>query len=389
MEYKNILVICNNFPDKGNTYIGGVFIKEQINYLEKHFENIYVISAVAYGVDYLRKTNQENYSYGNVHAYFPKYLNFPIFYSHKQNIWKLVHKNAILKLIEKKKIKFDLIHAHYTWPSGAVAVELKKIFGVPVVITEHTSRTFNNAIEKKASQFIRTWKLSDAIIRVKQNDMHLFNSVGIPLNKVNYIPNGYDHTKFRHLDSHDCRKSLNLPFDKKIILTVGSLLEIKGHKYLVEAMSEVVKHRKDVLCIIVGEGKLGHKLIKQIKSAGLQDYVKLVGGKPHNDIPIWMNGCDIFVLPSLNEGNPTVMFECLGCGKPFVGTRVGGIPEIILCDDFGLLCDPADSEKLANNLVMALDHEWNLSKIVEYSSRFTWDTISNNILNVYSQIGSI
>ena len=103
MEYKNILVICNNFPDKGNTYIGGVFIKEQINYLEKHFENIYVISAVAYGVDYLRKTNQENYSYGNVHAYFPKYLNFPIFYSHKQNIWKLVHKNAILKLIEKKK----------------------------------------------------------------------------------------------------------------------------------------------------------------------------------------------------------------------------------------------------------------------------------------------
>ena len=63
------------------------------------------------------------------------------------------------------------------------------------------------------------------------------------------------------------------------------------------------------------------------------DHVEFVGGKPHAEIPIWMNACDVFVLSSLSEGNPTVMFECVGCGKPFIGTKVGGIPEIIISDD--------------------------------------------------------
>ncbi len=191
------------------------------------------------------------------------------------------------------------------------------------------------------------------------------------------------------MDSNECRKNLNLPIDKKIILTVGNLLEIKGHKYLIEAMSEVVKHRKEVLCIIVGSGKLKRKLEKQIKSLNLENYVKLVGRKSHSEIPSWMNACDVFVLPSLNEGNPTVMFECLGCGRPFIVTRVGGVPEIITSEDYGLLCEPADSKELAKNLLMALNKEWNAKKIEEYSAHFTWDVISKEILNVYSKIDSI
>ena len=107
--------------------------------------------------------------------------------------------------------------------------------------------------------------------------------------------------------------------------------------------------------------------------------MKYLNYKPHNEIPIWMNACDVFVLPSLNEGNPTVLVECLGCGRPFVGTRVGGVPEIITSDDFGLLCEPANPNDLANRIIVALDKEWDNNKIREYSEQFIWDNIAEQI----------
>ena len=73
----------------------------------------------------------------------------------------------------------------------------------------------------------------------------------------------------------------------------------------------------------------------------------------------------------MGEGNPTVMFECLGCGKPFIGTKVGGIPEIIVSDDYGLLCEPANSEDLAEKILIALDKEWDEEKIRNYAKQFT------------------
>jgi glycosyltransferase involved in cell wall biosynthesis len=387
MKTKNLLILCNSFPDKENKYVGGIFVKEQVRYLKNYFENVYVISPATYGIEYLRKTHHMDYEFDNVQVYFPRYTNFPLFYFYFRDFWIHLEKKAILKLIKKERLKFDLIHAHFTWPSGAVAVELKVELQVPVVITEHTSQTFKNCIDKKDSQFIRTWMLSDAIIRVRKDDIPLFSSVGIQLDKVHYIPNGYDHKKFLYLDQQNCRKELNISLDKKIILNVGNLYsEIKGHKYLIKAMHEIIKYRKDVLCIIVGGGKIKDKLEKQIQNAGLEYCIKLVGGRPHNEIPIWMNACDVFVLPSLNEGNPTVMFECLACGKPFIGTKVGGVPEIINSEDYGLLVEPAHSKELSEKILLALDKDWEYFKIIEYAAMFNWNNIANEILKVYSKV---
>ncbi len=112
----------------------------------------------------------------------------------------------------------------------------------------------------------------------------------------------------------------------------------------------------------------------------------LAGGKPHNEIPLWMNACDLFVLPSLNEGNPTVMFEALGCGKPFVGTTVGGVPEVITSDAYGLLVEPADPGNLAENILVALDREWDQEAILRYAERFAWENIAKEIMGVYARV---
>ncbi len=387
MKFRNLLVISNNFPDKENKYVGNIFVKEQIKYLKNYFENIYVISPAIYGIDYFRKTRHVDYEFDNVKVFFPKYFNFPLFYFYFRNYWIYLEKRVIIKLIRKEKLKFDLIHAHFTWPSGAVAVELKSEFQSPVVITEHTSQTFKNAIEKKDCQFIQTWKQCDAIIRVRKGDISLFNNVGIPLDKIHHIPNGYNNMTFLALDSHVCRNNLGLPLEKKIILNVGNLYDtIKGHKYLIEAMSEVVKHRNDVLCFIVGDGKLRHNLEKQIISAGLQDYVKLVGKKPHNVIPIWMNACDIFIMPSLEESFGIVQIEAMACGKPVVATYNGGSEEIIICDDFGFLCEPGKSKELTKSIIMALNKKWDVDKIRNYANNYTLNKIVKTTVNVYEML---
>jgi glycosyltransferase involved in cell wall biosynthesis len=387
MDAKNLLVIGNTFPDIESNYVGDVFVKEQVKYLKNYFEKVYVISPAAYGIEQLRKTHHKDYGFDNVRVYFPRYVNFPLFYYYSRNFWIYLEKRAILKLLKKENISFDLIHAHFTWPSGAVAVELKSELEVPVVITEHTSTTFKKIIDKKDSQYIKTWKLSDAIIRVRKNDIHFFDSVGIPLDKVYCVPNGYDDNKFAKLDEQTCRKKLNLPLDKKIILNVGNLYgDVKGHKYFIEAMKKIVRNRKDVLCIVVGSGRLKHALKNQIKEFGLEGYVKLVGGKPHDEIPIWMNACDVFVMPSLRESFGVVQIEAMACGKPIVATYNGGSEEIIISEDYGLLVKPANPEDLAEKILIALDKEWDSEKIVEYVERFRWKEIAGEILDVYVRV---
>lgn len=388
MKSNNLLVISNDFPNADNKYVREIFVKEQIMFLKEYFENIYVVSPIAIGMEFLRKTHYENYRFENIHVYFPKYFNCPLFFKYCRDGWIYFEEKAIQKLIRVESLQFDLIHAHFTWHSGAVAVKLKEKYNVPVVITEHTSQTFTDAIEKKEPQFIRSWNLCDAIIRVRKGDIPLFKSVGIPMNKVHYIPNGYNHSAFLNLDSQKCRKKLGLPSKGKIILNVGNLYDkAKGHRYLIEAMNKVIEQRKDVLCFIVGGGMLETKLKKQIHSTGLENYVKLVGSKPYSEIPLWMNACDVFVLPSLRESFGVVQIEAMGCGKPIVATYNGGSEEIITSGDYGLLCEPANSNELAKNILSALDTSWDAKKIKEYSIQFTWEEVGKKILQVYSKIG--
>ena len=387
MPERNLLVISNSFPNKDNTFVGDVFVKEQIKYLRHYFDNVYVVSPVAYGMEHLRKTEHSDYQFDNVQVFFPKYVNNPLFWYYGRSLWVNLEARAVMSLIERENLHFDLIHAHFTWPSGAVAVALKQKYSIPVVITEHTSSTFTKAIETQDKIFTDTWSKADKIIRVKQGDVSAFSRVNIPLQNVIPIPNGYDSKKFHPTDTQRCRETLHLPLDKKLILNVGNLYgEVKGHKYLIEAISHVVTKRKDILCLIIGAGKLRTALERQIRSLGLEDYVVLAGGKPHDEIPLWMNACDLFVLPSLRESFGVVQIEAMACGKPVVATRNGGSEEVVISDKYGLLVEPADPEDLAEKILIALDREWDREAILAYAEQFTWENIAKETMSVYEQV---
>jgi len=384
MYEKNLLVISNNYPNQDNSYVADIFVKEQIKYLKNYFNNVYVISPVAYGIERLRKTTYKDYHYDNVKVFFPKYLNFPFLYSHGKLIWISLEVKAIISLIATKKITFDFIHAHMTWPSGAVAVELKKRFKVPVIITEHTSSTFNNAVNNNDLCWKSTLNTSDAIICVKNGDIALFERFNVQKDKIHVIPNGFDAKKFFPMSILKCRNLLGLPYDKKILLNVGNLYSPeKGHKFFIEAISHIITVRQDILGIIIGSGKLAKQLNEQIEELQLGQFIRLVGSKPYPEIPIWMNACDLFVLPSLSESFGIAQLEAMACGKPVIATRNGGSDNLITSEKFGFLCETKNAHALAQNIIKGLDRRWDVNEILQHTKQYHWELVCKKILDVY------
>ena len=388
MSEKNLLVISNSYPNLKKTYVQGIFVNEQIKYLKDFFDNVYVISPVAYGVERLRKTTFQDYQYDNVKVFFPKYVNFPFLYNWGRSLWITLETRAIMSVIKREMLNFNLIHAHFTWPSGAVAVRLKKLFNVPVIITEGSSTTLHYELRRMNRYYIDTYHQSDIIIRNNIKDIPLFIKSGIDRNKIYHVEYGYDKKKYFPIPKNESRKMIGIASRKRIILNIGRLSDEKGQKYLIEAMNCISKKNPDVICYIGGTGPSHDLLQKQIVELHLENNVKLIGFIPDESMSLWMNTADLFVLPSLTEGNPTVMFECLGCGIPFIGTRVGGVPEVINSDDYGLLVDPGNSNDLAEKILIGLEREWDRKKILQYADQYSSEKISKQIMSIYDSISN-
>ncbi len=140
----------------------------------------------------------------------------------------------------------------------------------------------------------------------------------------------------------------------KILLTVASLVEQKGHRHLIPVMPHIISEFPDARWLWVGEGVLRDELQQCVGDYGLQDHVAIVGYR--DDVDAVMCAADLFVFPTLGEGQPFSLLEAISWKLPVISTSASGISEIVTHGEHGLLCRPGDSCELLEAIRYALRH---------------------------------
>jgi glycosyltransferase involved in cell wall biosynthesis len=236
----------------------------------------------------------------------------------------------------------------------------------------------------------RTLRSADAVVVTSPSWVSMVREIAGREGGVRAIPNGFDTATFRPGDKEAARRALSIDGRGRVLLTVGYLEKVKGHEHLIEAMSLLTPPFDDVRLFILGDGSLRKPLASKVREKGLLDRVLFhYAPLPSTQVARWMAAADLFVLPSLSEGSPTVMFEALGCGRPFVGTRVGGTPDVIVSPDLGRLCPPGDPRSLADAIMTSLAQDWDAQRIAAQAQQYAWTSITRQLTQLYDDLAAI
>ena len=171
---------------------------------------------------------------------------------------------------------------------------------------------------------------------------------------VEVIHSGVDLSPFFSVQQDDrgVREEFGLSPESPIVGVVGWLTPIKGPTYIVEAWPDVVAQFPDAVLMLVGDGILREELEQLIGQKGLEHSVRITGMR--TDVPRLMASMEMVVLPSMMEGMGKVLVEAMALGKPLVGTRVGGIPDLVQPGVNGILVPPRDPGALAEAIITFL-----------------------------------
>lgn len=298
---------------------------------------------------------------------------------------------SVIRLLIKvrNEYNFDIIDSHYIYPDGLAAVLIGKVLQKPVVVSARgTDINLYPRFPFIRKQIIFTLKRAKGVIAVCQALKDQMIELGVSDDKITVIPNGVDANKFFPISQKKARERLNLPLKKQIILSVGNLIERKGFHFIIEALNIIknqYNHEVIPLLVIVGEGEYREVLERKIHKLNLKSDVILTGSKPHEQLNDWYNACDIYCLASSREGWPNVLFEALACGKPVVATNVWGVSEVIKSPEYGILVDFQSPDKLSEAFMIALKHDWNHERMVEYAQKNDWDKVALKVINEFSK----
>jgi glycosyltransferase involved in cell wall biosynthesis len=215
-------------------------------------------------------------------------------------------------------------------------------------------------------------------------------SLGVPPDRIRVISNGVDTGLFHPGDRDAARARLGLPRDRTIVLSVASLSMRKGHQRVLEALPAVVRERSDLLYVAVGgataEGDTGPLLKRLTVDLALDEHVRLVGARPHDEIPTWLQAADLFCLATSNEGRANVLIEALACGLPVVATSIPANAELVDHGRDGLLVPLGDTEALAAALLRAADSDWDRAAIARRAGSRSWSDSAAEVIAEFQEV---
>jgi len=256
---------------------------------------------------------------------------------------------SICRIITDERI--NIVHAHtsHAHTIGAIAAKIKKI---PIVVT----RRVDFKVTRNILSSLKYNYLANRIIAISSAIENILIGAGIPQNKISVVYSGIDTEKFDSIsDTRYLYEEFNLSKYTPIIGTVAHLADHKGHKYLFSAVPEVLKTFPNALFLIIGEGELERALKKQVKKLDITKNVIFAGFR--KDIGELLSIMDLFVLPSHLEGLCTSLMDAMLMKLPVVATTAGGIPEVVVDKETGILVPPKSPKVLADAIIQLLSNK--------------------------------
>ncbi len=213
---------------------------------------------------------------------------------------------------------------------------------------------------------------------------------GINASKIRIVPNGVDVEKFKPTENVDAaRRQFGLG-NEPCVLFVGSLIPRKGLPFLVEAAKKIVKEQAQTKFLIVGEGPMKNQLAASLEAANLSGNFILLGNLKEDALLAAYSSADLFVLPSIQEGQGIVLLEAQATAKPVVAFDVGGVKEAVRNGETGLLVKRGNIKELADATLKLLSDDSLRKKMGGNGRRFvtenfTWDICAQKMLQVYRE----
>lgn len=275
---------------------------------------------------------------------------------------------TIRRLIQQG-FDFDLIDAHFYYPDGVAAAMLARQLGKPFVCTARGSDI--NLYQRFATPrrlIASALAQASANIGVSADLVRQMVGLGADPSTCLTIRNGVDLERFVPLDPAESRAALGLPLQGRVLLMVGHLVELKGHRLVIE----MLPHLPDACLVIVGDGDQLDSLKARADSLGVLERIQFAGQVANEDLRRYYSAADVLMLASSREGWPNVLLEAMACGTPVVATRVNGTPEIVSSPEAGRLAPDRSPDGLLAAFRDLMEHCPDRAQVRAYAERFSW-----------------
>ena len=230
----------------------------------------------------------------------------------------------------------------------------------------------------------------DLVIAISEGVKSVLVKGGIAPAAIEVIPSGIDFSPFEAVKERDfLRREFSFAPDDYLIGIVAALEDHKGHKYLIEAARLIKLRVPKIKIVVVGRGSLDVELDQQAHDLRVDDLVFFLGFR--EDVPRILASLDVFVLSSYLEGLGSSIMDAMASRLPVVATDVGGIPEVVVKDETGLLVPPRDPERLADAIIR-LYHDRGLAirlgkrGYAVVHEKFSAEAMARRIIAAYERI---
>lgn len=389
-----LLTISTLFPNSIDPK-HGVFVETRLKHLKKHYPDVDI--TVVAPVPWFPFTSDVFGQYG-VYAKVPKHEarnGFMVYHPRFLVVPKLgmtLTPKTLAYSLEKQIQRliaqghhFDAIDGHYFYPDGVAIEQVAKKFNLPFTVTARgTDINLIPQYELPKRQIQQVLQNSDHNMAVCEALRQEMLNLGAEPEKVSTLRNGVDLELFTFSDEQRqiaLRAKLDLPQDKPIIISVGWLIERKGHHFVIEALAKV----PNAVLLIAGNGPEEQKLKQRVNKLRLNDRVTFLGQQPQSTLCEYYGAANALVLASSREGWANVLLEAMACGTPVVATKIWGSPEVVRHPHAGQLVE-RNAEQIAQAITQLINKPFSRLETRQYAELFDWQSTSDKQYQVFSEL---